>query len=503
MAQRKAPQQYDEWGNPITPGGEDPGRKLTPAVKFEQNAYTDEWGNPETVNPPRHSGGKKAPGGKKTAIAAAVAAMAALTVLLVVLLPKGPGGPDPAGSGNVAPQDPKVIVTETPTPVITEPAAQTPTPVVTAGKKATATPTVKAAPKATPTIKAAPKATPTPAPDWLTGSEAWYDSSHRLFYQELTSSEKELFTTLYNGIMEFRPEIMLPFKCTKNTLKRVMYVLSYDCPELFQITGEYTYWGVDEFSIEQVDLTYRQNASTYRTIRSDILKNAGKISNRVGNTTDEYIKEKAIYEFILDRCEYLIRENETHTADGCLYYGKAQCAGYAQGFMLMCRLMGIECIYVKSDTLDHAWNLVRINGQWYNVDITWDDVEANKNIAPGDNLFLGYMNVPDRLVKSHRPDIPGEFASFNYPICSSLQDNYAVREGIYVSGNLKDVKSQINRKLESLYQQGRRSFIVLADTQSYLGNEMEIVNDFCAEHGFMLWKSNEKDMNNTFFICRK
>lgn len=53
--------------------------------------------------------------------------------------------------------------------------------------------------------------------------------------------------------------------------------------------------------------------------------------------------------------------------------GTAVCEGYARAYMDVLKRAGLEAVYVKSDSMDHAWNLVKIDHQWYHVDVTWDD----------------------------------------------------------------------------------------------------------------------------------
>lgn len=54
------------------------------------------------------------------------------------------------------------------------------------------------------------------------------------------------------------------------------------------------------------------------------------------------------------------------------------CVGYALGFQYFMDKLGIPCVNVTSP--DHIWNMVCVDGQWYHVDVTWDDsAEVTKN----------------------------------------------------------------------------------------------------------------------------
>ena len=67
---------------------------------------------------------------------------------------------------------------------------------------------------------------------------------------------------------------------------------------------------------------------------------------------------------------------ETHSAYGALVNGVSVCSGYSLGLLDLMGRIGIEAKYVTSPTMNHAWNLVKINNNWYHIDSTWDDQET-------------------------------------------------------------------------------------------------------------------------------
>lgn len=56
-----------------------------------------------------------------------------------------------------------------------------------------------------------------------------------------------------------------------------------------------------------------------------------------------------------------------------LVKGKTVCAGYTEVYRELMNRAGVPCVSVASDPMNHIWNLVQIDGNWYHVDITWDD----------------------------------------------------------------------------------------------------------------------------------
>lgn len=61
------------------------------------------------------------------------------------------------------------------------------------------------------------------------------------------------------------------------------------------------------------------------------------------------------------------------TAASAVLDGNAVCSGYARAFCWMARHSGMECLVVVDGNAEHAWNKVKVDGVWTNVDVTLDD----------------------------------------------------------------------------------------------------------------------------------
>lgn len=114
-------------------------------------------------------------------------------------------------------------------------------------------------------------------------------------------------------------------------------------------------------------------------------------------------KEAAIYRWLVDNVDYDWRHQDimaqtprsAYEPYGGLVDRMAVCLGYAASFQLLCDLAGVECITVVGAAFendgDHAWNMVRLDGAWYCVDVTWD---ANGREQLGDRYGQWrYFNI--------------------------------------------------------------------------------------------------------------
>ena len=143
----------------------------------------------------------------------------------------------------------------------------------------------------------------------------------------------------------------------------------------------------------------------------------------------DYQKELLIHDWLVNNCRYNTENKSdpaSHMAYGALVQGSSVCQGYADAMMLMAQAAGIPCMYVPGDGLSngswesHAWNCIQIGGQWYMLDVTWDDP-----VTTGEPILqYTYFNVTtDQLAKDHVWD------QTTTPLCTSTQMNIeAVRQ---------------------------------------------------------------------------
>lgn len=107
---------------------------------------------------------------------------------------------------------------------------------------------------------------------------------------------------------------------------------------------------------------------------------------KLGGMSD-YEKIETINQYLCDNVYYPDEPYipHDHTPYGTLFSGRAVCEGYARSAKILCDLAGIDCYYVtgycNNDPVNggHAWNLVKIDGEWYQLDITWNDSSSTND----------------------------------------------------------------------------------------------------------------------------
>jgi transglutaminase/protease-like cytokinesis protein 3 len=113
-------------------------------------------------------------------------------------------------------------------------------------------------------------------------------------------------------------------------------------------------------------------------------------------------KEKAIHDWLAQHVKFddSLKLHSAFAGLSATTQYETVCQGYALLFYKMLSLIGIESRIVEgvADQEDHIWNMVKIKGQWYHVDVTWDRVLAGTSVPR-----YNYFNVTDRqIAKDHK-----------------------------------------------------------------------------------------------------
>ncbi|MBP3475253.1 MAG: DUF4358 domain-containing protein [Lachnospiraceae bacterium] len=156
----------------------------------------------------------------------------------------------------------------------------------------------------------------------------------------------------------------------------------------------------DSYNAEAVLQAWRTgDDSSLSEIDSSILEAAKDvIASEIDDTMSDYEKELAIHDFITgwSNFDYGVfgRSSEdgftdgSNTPYGVLIDRSAMCHGYSSTFQLFMDMLDIECITVfgtpGSNGVQHSWNMVKLDGEWYCVDCAWDDPIGG---SPGHNYF--------------------------------------------------------------------------------------------------------------------
>ena len=131
--------------------------------------------------------------------------------------------------------------------------------------------------------------------------------------------------------------------------------------------------------------TYMNTGSYTKKIKSLVKKNTSGMS--------DFEKVRFAHDWLVKNVDYdqeMDMETST-TLAGTMKNKKAVCQGYAIAFGVFMKYMGIPAKYVISNNKNHMWNMVKLGGKWYHVDVTWDDPMGMEDVTkthPAYDYFL-------------------------------------------------------------------------------------------------------------------
>lgn len=195
--------------------------------------------------------------------------------------------------------------------------------------------------------------------------------------------------------------------------------------------GDYLHWQVGGYngtiySIgSRITLTYSfrwyTTAAQERTVEGRVSSVLSSLN--VKNLTD-YGKIRAIYDYITAnvRYDYAHLSNENYklqyTAYAALVNGTAVCQGYAVLFYRMALQAGVDNRVITGVSGErHAWNIVKLNGRYYDLDATWDEGSSSgswRYFLRGSGSFdRDHIADPEYITAAFRADHPISSADYS------------------------------------------------------------------------------------------
>ena len=146
--------------------------------------------------------------------------------------------------------------------------------------------------------------------------------------------------------------------------------------------------------------------SLYIPITGWVSKIDGIVQESTTPSMSQKEKVKALHDYLVLNTMYDFAAEgklttSSHFAQQILFEGYGVCDGYSEAFKILMNGAGIECNIVYGDTPYglHAWNQVKIDGVWYNMDVTWDDPDD------GEKISYDYFCISDeKFLEDHTPD---------------------------------------------------------------------------------------------------
>lgn len=269
-------------------------------------------------------------------------------------------------------------------------------------------------------------------------------------YQCLNETEQKVYQEIYGILKSFGEDVEISLTDPEQISRLFQCVLN-DHPEIFYVQG-YTYTSYSQGpEIVRITLsgTYTMTPQEAGQCQEGIDAYVSECLAGLDPYGSDYEKVKYIYEYLIHHTQYNLEAKDNQNICSVFLYGESVCQGYAKAMQYLLEKAGVFCTLVigsVSGGEGHAWNLVRMDGNYYYVDTTWGDASYQREEGLQDtwtrsfpDINYDYLGVTtEQLLRTHILNNVVEL-----PLCESMDCNYYVREGTYLTECAEETLKQL------------------------------------------------------------
>ena len=287
-------------------------------------------------------------------------------------------------------------------------------------------------------------------------------------------TQEQVNEKIYKELAECKRKIVFDGVVSTEMVQNAVYGARYARPDIFW-TGGFTVSTDYSTTTVECDSVHDLDEDALAEMKANMDKSLDEVVKEASGGSTDFDKLLLIHDKLIEICDYDHAAAEASESEdigfagssyGCLVEHMAVCEGYAQAFALAAQKMGFECGMVCGDAWiendkryeKHAWNYVKVDGEYYWLDVTWDEntTELESKYIPMHKFF---MLDDSRFMKGRTVDEDVPFV----PTCSSMDENYYVKNGLFLDSYSFD---QVNSLMNEHFKDGGFD-IMFADRDSY------------------------------------
>ncbi len=261
------------------------------------------------------------------------------------------------------------------------------------------------------------------------------------YYSKMNKVQQNIYHAMKTGLMKLEPSFPLP-RVEGAELQEIFFKLRLDYPEIFYAVS-YRYKFYQEAShiefIPEYLFTKKKIMEHQQAMKVRLTKLIAPMKGKPELEIEQYI-----HDFICQNVRYdKLKKPYSHEIIGPLGHGVGVCEGIAKTVKALCDGLGIWCIIAISEAnpekqikYRHAWNVIRIKGNYYHLDATFDNT-----LGGGEVIRYDYFNLDDgQLFRDHEPVI--------YPVPrAQVKDGFYYRVKKLSFTKLEEVRKRVTQAI--------------------------------------------------------
>lgn len=239
------------------------------------------------------------------------------------------------------------------------------------------------------------------------------------------------------------------YKIQSNHISDIVSDIVINDPLILYYNGFSYSYNTDTNLITEFRPKYKIDSDLIKDKLEAVETEGNRIFNEVLNLNNktDYEKILEIHDYLAQNIVYDIEgfnsENidpDQHSMYGALVENLAVCEGYSESLLYFLNKLNIESKQIVGDANGgpHSWNLVKLDGNWYHIDVTFDDPVPDG----GDIIRHKYFLTTDDLIGTNHTWIKSD-----YEPATKTDYYYFVKENLTVTS-----KAEFKSKIKELYQ---------------------------------------------------
>ena len=204
------------------------------------------------------------------------------------------------------------------------------------------------------------------------------EEGHQEYYfKQLNEEEQRVYRELLKGIRAREKDFYLTLS-QDDSIDRCYHAVLKDHPEIFWVHNHEKIYKTTYSDSDYCTFTpgYIYTESEISEIQNAMEAGFQEVSSLIPADASDYEKVRIVYTYVIDNTQYQASDDDQSIA-GVFWKKEAVFAGYAGAVQYLLERIGVPCIYVdgstQGSTEGHAWNIVKLDGEYYYVDATNGD----------------------------------------------------------------------------------------------------------------------------------
>ena len=242
-----------------------------------------------------------------------------------------------------------------------------------------------------------------------------------MYRNTLSPQYQKAYDQICAGLMNGESSIVMSVAVPADDIGSVYWSVVYDHPELFWVSANMNYSYNNNGLVTEIKPGYYSGSPS--EYNAEVAANVDQALADMWALGTDIDRVKYAHDYLTNTIDYTHNDMDQSAYSGFVWK-QTVCAGYAKCFQYMMHKMGIPCAVLLGDAGEaHAWNLLYLDGDYYVMDVTWDDPIGN----PANTYYYNYFNITDgEISKNHTRGGRGDDLniSLNLPMANGTAYNF-------------------------------------------------------------------------------